>query len=137
MLDGSTFQRELVSKQHGIPFFWPKSNVTAGSNGSYAWADMITMFKKNLELFKKHYHQRSKVESVFFDIKNYFGSTVFSKKIEGQLKDMLLKALAYNLCRLSEFAYYMKIDINSTFLYHKNDDFVPVATCILPQKASD
>jgi transposase len=125
----------LVSKQHGIPFFWPKSNSTARSKGSYAWADMITMFKKNLEYFKKHYHQRSKVESVFFVIKNYFGSTVFSRRIEGQLNEMLFKVLAYNLCRLGEVAYYMKIDIYSSFLYHKNDDFTPVATCVLPQKS--
>ena len=125
----------LVSKQHGIPFFWPKSNSTARSKGSYAWADMITMFKKNLEYFKKHYHQRSKVESVFFVIKNYFGSRVFSRRIEGQLNEMLFKVLAYNLCRLGEVAYYMKIDVNSSFLYHKNDDFMPVATCVLPQKS--
>jgi transposase len=125
----------LVSKQHGIPFFWPKSNSTARSKGSYAWADMITMFKKNLEFFKKHCHQRSKVESVFFVIKNYFGSTVFSRRIERQLNEMLFKVLAYNLCRLGEVAYYMKIDIYSSFLYHKNDDFTPVATCVLPQKS--
>ncbi len=46
----------LVTKQHGLPFFWPKSNSTAKSRGSYAWSDMITMFKNNLELFEKHYH---------------------------------------------------------------------------------
>lgn len=126
----------LVSKQHGIPFFWPKSNSTAKSKGSYAWSDMITMFKKNLEVFKKHYHQRSKVESVFSVIKNYFGSTVFSRRIEGQLNELLFKVLAYNLCRLGEVAYYMKIDIDSSFLYHENDDTVPMATCVLPQKAS-
>lgn len=126
----------LVTKQHGIPFFWPKSNSTAKSKGSYAWADMITMFKQNLEYFKKHYHQRSKVESVFFVIKNYFGSTVSSRRIEEQLNEMLFKVLAYDLCRLSEVAYYMKIDIYSSFLYQKNDGFAPIATCVLPQKAS-
>jgi transposase len=126
----------LVTKQHGIPFFWPKSNSTAKSRGSYAWADMITMFKQNLEYFKKHYHQRSKVESVFFVIKNYFGSTVFSRRIEGQLNEMLFKVLAYNICRLSEVAYYMKIDIYSSFLYQKNDGFKHMVTCVLPQKAS-
>jgi transposase len=125
----------LVTKQHGIPFFWPKSNSTTKSKGSYAWADMITLFKTNLEYFKKHYHQRSKVESVFFVIKNYFGSRVFSRRIEGQLNEMLFKVLAYNLCRLGEVAYYMKIDIYSSFLYQKKDDFMRVATCVLPQKS--
>jgi hypothetical protein len=94
------------------------------------------MFKQNLEYFKKHYHQRSKVESVFFVIKNYFGSTVFSRRIEGQLNEMLFKVLAYNICRLSEVAYYMKIDIYSSFLYQKNDGFKHMVTCVLPQKAS-
>jgi hypothetical protein len=71
----------LVTKQHGIPFFWPKSNSTAKSF-------------------------------------------------------VLFKVLAYDLCRLSEVAYYMKIDIYSSFLYPKNDGFAPVATCVLLQKAS-
>lgn len=126
----------LVSKQHGIPFFWPKSNSTAKSRGSYAWSDMITMFKNNLQVFKKHYHQRSKVESVFSSIKNYFGSTVFSRCIEGQLNELLFKVLDYNLCRLGEVAFYMKIDINSSFLCHYNDDTVPMVACVLPQKAN-
>ncbi|CAD6492591.1 MAG: hypothetical protein FFODKBPE_00340 [Candidatus Argoarchaeum ethanivorans] len=64
----------LVSKQHGIPYFWPKSNSTPKCKGSYAWSDMMVMFKKNLEFFKKHYHKLSKVESVFSVIKNYFGN---------------------------------------------------------------
>ena len=126
----------LVSKQHGIPFFWPKSNSTAKSRGSYAWSDMITMFKNSLEVFKKHYHQRSKVESVFSSIKAYFGSTVSSRSIEGQLNELLFKVLAYNLCRLGEVAFYMKIDISSSFLCHNNDDVVPMVTCVLPQKAN-
>jgi len=126
----------LVSKQHGIPFFWPKSNSTAKSRGSYAWSNMITMFKNNLEFFKKHYHQRSKVESVFSVIKNYFGSTVFSRCIGGQLNELLFKVLAYNLCRLGEVAFYMKIDISNPFLSHNNQDVDPMATCVLPQKAN-
>lgn len=126
----------LVTKQHGIPFFWPKSNSTAKSRGSYAWSDMITMFKNNLEFFKKHYHQRSKVESVFSSIKNYFGSTVFSRSIEGQLNELLFKVLAYDICRLGEVAFYMKIDIDSSFLCHEKDDFLPIVTCVLPQKAN-
>ncbi len=126
----------LVAKQHGVPFFWPKSNSTAKSRGSYAWSDMITMFNEKLEFFKKHYHQRSKVENVFFVIKNYFGSRVFSRRIEGQLNEMLFKVLAYNICRLSEVAFYMKIDIIASFLYQKNSDFVPMVECVLPEKSS-
>lgn len=126
----------LVTKQHGIPFFWPKSNSTAKSRGSYAWSDMITMFKNNLDFFKKHYHQRSKVESVFSSIKNYFGSTVFSRRIEGQLNELLFKVMAYDICRLGEVAFYMKIDINSSFLCHDKDAVLPMVTCVLPQKAN-
>ncbi len=126
----------LVSKQHGIPFFWPKSNSTAKSRGSYAWSDMINMFKNSIEVFKKHYHQRSKVESVFSVIKNYFGSTVFSRCIEGQLNELLFKVLAYNLCRLGEVAFYMRININSSILYQNNKYSIPMVTCVLPQKAN-
>ncbi len=126
----------LVAKQHGVPFFWPKSNSTVKSRGSYAWADMITMFKEKLDYFKKHYHQRSKVESVFFVIKNYFGGRVFSRRIEGQLNEMLLKVLAYNICRLSEVAFYMKIDIIASFLCQKNSNFVPMIECVLPEKSN-
>ena len=46
----------------------------------------------------------------------YFGNTVFSRKVEGQLNEFLFKVLDYNLCRLGEVAFYMKIDIDSYFL---------------------
>jgi len=123
----------LVSKQHGIPYFWLKSNSTSKSRGSYAWSDMMIMFKKNLDFFKKHYHQRSKVESVFSVIKNYFGNTVFSRKIEGQLNELLVKVLDYNLCRLGEVAFYMKIDIDSYFLCCEIEEVTLMSTCVLPQ----
>ena len=123
----------LVSKQCGIPFFWPKSNSTPICGRSYAWSNMITMFKNNLKDFKSHYHQRSKVESVFSVIKNYFGSGVFSRRIEGQLNELLFKVLDYNICRLGEVAYYMKIDIGSDFLFCGIEEANPMAMCVLPK----
>ena len=93
----------------------------------------MVMFKKTLNFFKKHYHKRSKVESVFSVIKNYFGNTVFSRKIEGQLNELLVKVLDYNLCRLGEVAFYMKIDIDSYFLYCEIKEVTPMSTCVLPK----
>lgn len=50
---------------------------------------------------KKKYHQRSKVETVNFVVKKICGAVVHARKWCMQVKEMLLKLLAYNLYRLS------------------------------------
>lgn len=49
---------------------------------------------------KKKYHQRSKIESVFFVIKRLFGAILQSKKWHTQKIELLCKIIAYNTHRL-------------------------------------
>lgn len=101
----------LVAKNGGMPYIWPKSNTTARSKGSHAWRKMVLLFQENLDEFKRHYHQRSKVESVFMVLKRHFGDYVLSRKEEAQLNELLFKAVDYNLYRLGEVALTMGLDI--------------------------
>ena len=110
----------LVARLGAQPFFWPKSNSTTKSRGSYAWSDMVELFRRNIEEFKRHYHQRSKVESVFSVIKEYFGDFVYSRRIEGQLNELLLKVFDYNLCRLGEVTFLMGVDIGRSLTPDNN-----------------
>jgi len=49
---------------------------------------------------KRKYHQRSKVESVFFVIKRVFGAVLYSKIWHTQKIELLCKIIAYNAYRL-------------------------------------
>ncbi len=49
---------------------------------------------------KKEYHQRSKVETVNSVMKRIFREVIRAKKLIMQKQEMLLKCLAYNICRL-------------------------------------
>lgn len=51
---------------------------------------------------KKKYHQRSKIESVFFVIKRLFGAILYSKKWHTQKTELLCKIIAYNTYRLTK-----------------------------------
>ena len=51
---------------------------------------------------KKKYHQRSKIESVFFVIKRLYGATLHSKIWHTQKIELLCKIIAYNTHRLAK-----------------------------------
>jgi len=51
---------------------------------------------------KKKYHQRSKIESVFFVMKRLFGATLYSKRWHTQKIEVLCKIVAYNAYRLAK-----------------------------------
>lgn len=51
---------------------------------------------------KKKYHQRSKIESVFFVIKRVFGAILYSKKWHTQKIELLCKIIAYNAYKLAK-----------------------------------
>jgi hypothetical protein len=70
--------------------------------------EMILLFQENLE-FKRHYHQCSKVESVFM-LKKHFGDYVLSHREEDQFNELLFK-VNYNLYRLGEVALTVGLDI--------------------------
>ncbi len=51
---------------------------------------------------KKKYHQRSKIESVFFVIKRLFGAILYSKEWHTQKIEVLCKIMAYNTYKLTK-----------------------------------
>lgn len=53
------------------------------------------------EFDEKEYHQRSKVETIFYVIKHLFDAVIHAKKWLMQKKELLFKVLAYNIYRLA------------------------------------
>ena len=60
-----------------------------------------------LEFHKKVYHQRSKVETVFFVIKRKYGSFILSKSFESQKEELIFRLIAYNIDRKMIFSLWM------------------------------
>jgi len=54
---------------------------------------------------KKMYHQRSKVETIFFVIKKTMGDDIRSIKTKAQNNEMRFKIIAYNAARIASLAY--------------------------------
>ena len=90
----------LIAGLGGRAYIWPRTSLTRKSKGSSEWRRMLELFELDREEFSRHYHQRSKVESVFSVIKRYFGDYVLSRSLDAQLNELLFKVLDYNLCRL-------------------------------------
>ena len=61
----------------------------------------------NKRLDKKIYHQRSKVETVFFVIKRKFDDTVHSKRFENQKKEAKILNIVYNFYRYTQIMVYL------------------------------
>ena len=79
-----------------IPF---KSNTTG--QGSPMWKRLYAYFTLNEDLWKRHYHKRSNVETAFSMIKGKFGDSVRAKSETGQVNEILLKCLCHNICVLA------------------------------------
>jgi hypothetical protein len=54
---------------------------------------------------KKMYHQRSKVETIFYVIKKTMGDDIMSIKTKAQNNEMRFKIIAYNAARIASLAY--------------------------------
>jgi hypothetical protein len=54
---------------------------------------------------KKMYHQRSKVETIFYVIKKSMGDDIRSIKTKAQNNEMRFKIIAYNAARIASLAY--------------------------------
>ena len=74
--------RKKTSKKHRIKGFYRKK-ITQGYS-------------------KKKYHQRSKIESVFFVIKRLFGAVIYSRIWHTQKIELLCKIIAYNTYKLTK-----------------------------------
>lgn len=102
---------DIVASIKAIPFILPKKNTTVKSRGSIAWSQMIRFFKDNEIEFRKHYHQRSNVESTFAMLKRNYLPYVRAKSDIGQENEGLCKVICHNLACLimSMFEYGIKV----------------------------
>lgn len=87
----------LISKRNGKAFIMPKSNCTIKKKGCSEWRMMVTAWKEDEQGFKKEYHCRSIVESVFSALKRRFNGFVRSIKKWNQKKESSFKVLCYNI----------------------------------------
>ena len=61
---------------------------------------MYYYFMYKNDEFKKYYHKRSNVETVFHMIKTKFKDNLRSKTKQAQINELLCKILCHNLCVL-------------------------------------
>lgn len=85
-----------------MPFILPKSNTRTeftinDVSNSMAWVRMVDMWKNNKDVFMKHYHQRSNVESTFSALKRKFLPYVRSKGDVAQYNEILCKVASHNV----------------------------------------
>jgi len=57
---------------------------------------MIKLYRDDREEFEKHYHQRSRVESVYL-LKRVFGNHLTSRRRRSQRNEHYLRAINYNI----------------------------------------
>lgn len=87
----------LIGERNGKPYIWVKKNSTKKPKGAVEWKVMVRCFQKYSGAFKKAYHCRSLVESVFSSIKRTWGSTLRSIRGWAQHKELTIKVLCYNI----------------------------------------
>ncbi len=102
---------DITRRIGAVPYIKPTSNIRERARGSYDWRQMILLWNRNRELFKKHYHQRSNVESTFSTIKRKFLPYLRSKSEQGQHNELLCKVVAHNLSVLVNSIFELDVDL--------------------------
>jgi transposase len=94
----------LIAKKGRVPYIKPKKNSRVKAKGSQAWRSMIKLFKEDEDAFKKRYHRRSLVESVYSVLKTVFGNHLSSRRRKIQRRELMCRILAYNIDRINLIA---------------------------------
>lgn len=102
---------QLTLVKGAVPYI-PFRNNARGDDPrqSAVWKRMYGFFLYNREMFMRHYHKRSNVESTFAMIKAKFGEKLRSKTKVAQTNEVLCKILAHNLCCLIQSIYELGIE---------------------------
>jgi transposase len=102
---------QLVLVKGAQPYIPFKSNTNPSDHRSGSlWKRMFHFYKYNEEWFKRHYHKRSNVETVFSMIKGKFGERLKSKSQTAQMNEVLCKVLCHNVCCLIQSIYELGIE---------------------------
>lgn len=112
MADAAYVDRKNFAKceELGIePYIYFKKNCKSGKCA--AWTKAIEKFVVNHDEYMKHYMKRNNVETTFGAIKQKFGETLKGKTYTGQVNELLLKIIAYNITQLIRAEYTHNITI--------------------------
>jgi transposase len=71
---------------------------------------MLHFYLYNQEMFMRHYHKRSNVETTFSMIKRKFGEKLRAKTHTARVNEVLCKVLAHNLCCVIQSMYELGIE---------------------------
>jgi len=66
------------------------------NHGPECWRQMVGCFRYREPEFRRHYHQRSKIETVFSMVKKKFGGHVRCRKRVAQENELLAKFILHN-----------------------------------------
>ncbi len=109
----SRYNVQLIEDAGGTPYIMPKKNVRSIARGHYpAWRRMINLWKKNEPKFRAFYHQRSRVESTFWQVKSKFFGNIKSKTHHAAINEILFKCICHNLATLIKTSFEAKIDLH-------------------------
>jgi transposase len=101
----------LVLVKGAQPYIPFRSNTNpADKRSGSLWKRMFHFYKYNEEWFKRHYHKRSNVETVFSMVKAKFGERLRSKGTVAQTNELLCKILCHNLCCVIQSIYELGIE---------------------------
>jgi transposase len=84
----------------GSKGFIPFKENHSGKGGGI-WTEQYLRWQNEREEFKKHYHQRSKVEAAFMAMKSKFGNSLRSRTEIAMRNELLAKVICHNLARLN------------------------------------
>lgn len=102
----------LAGARPYIPF---KSNAVMGTDKSSVWNRLLWEYRHNEGEFKRHYHQRSNVETTFSMIKARFDERLRSKTKTAQVNEVLLKVLCHNIRALVHSMYEFGLSLDGIF----------------------
>ncbi len=92
---GSKKNFEAIDRHGAVPYIPFKKNIKA-VRGPKIWRKMFHYVQINEDEFKKHYHKRSNVETMFSMIEARFGKYVRSKDPVAQANEVYLQFLLHN-----------------------------------------
>ena len=84
-----------VDEVGGTPFIAVKSDIT-GETGPDLFRQMVGFFRYREAEFRRHYHKRSNIETVFSMVKRKFGGAVRGKHRVVQENELLCKFILHN-----------------------------------------
>lgn len=103
---------KLIEAYGGMPFIDFKSNASITKKSPEIWNKMFKYFEENKEEFRKNYHKRSNVETVFAMVKVRLGEHLKCKNFENQRNELVMKFICHNICCLIQEVYENKVHVD-------------------------